>query len=134
VTSFTFETHLPMNCHMSIQPDGRRERRMVERCPVGEAAVVRQLAARNQPRPVAHPAIIVDVSTRGAALRVPVEVELMPNRMIEIGVDGAWSRARVVWCRVGLDGQRIGGVEFAEAFPSFLTALAVWLDDHELVG
>ena len=80
MTMFTFETHLPMNRHMSTLPDGRRERRMVERCPVDEAAVVRQLAARNQPRPVAHPAIIVDVSPLGAALRVPVEVPLVPNR------------------------------------------------------
>ena len=105
---------------------------MVERCPVDEAAVVRQLAARNQPRPAAHPATIIDVSTLGAALRVPLEVELIPNRMIEIGIDGAWSRARVVWSRIGLDGMRIGGVEFAEAFPSFLPALATWLDRHEV--
>jgi hypothetical protein len=76
----------------------------------------------------------MDILPRGAALRVPSEVELVPNRMIELGIDGAWSRARVVWSRIGLDGQRIGGVEFAEAFPAFLPALAVWLDHHELVG
>ena len=128
---FTFETHLPMFRHMSTLPDGRRERRMVERCPVDEAAAVRQVVARNQPRPVAHPAIIVDVSPLGAALRVPVEVPLVPNRMIEIGVDGSWSRARVVWSRIGLDGMRIGGVEFAEALPSFLPALATWLERHQ---
>jgi hypothetical protein len=128
---FTFETTLPMFRHMSTLPDGRRERRMVERCPVDEAAAVRQVVARNQPRPVAHPAIIVDVSPLGAALRVPVEVPLVANRMIEVGVDGSWSRARVVWSRIGLDGMRIGGVEFAEALPSFLPALATWLERHQ---
>jgi hypothetical protein len=63
---------------------------------------------------------------------VPAEFEMVPNRMIEIGVDGAWSRARVVWSRIGLDGQRLCGVEFAEAFPTFLPALATWLDRHEV--
>ena len=128
---FTFATQMPKNRHMSPLPDGRRERRLVERCPVDEAAAVRHVVARNQPRPVAHPATIVDVSTRGAAVRVPFDFDLVPNRMIEIGIDGAWSRVRVVWSRIGLDGQRIGGVEFAEAFPSFLPALATWLERHE---
>jgi hypothetical protein len=119
---------------MSPLPDGRRERRMVERCPVDEAAAVRHVVARNQPRPVAHPATIVDVSALGAAVRVPFDFDMVANRMIEIGIDGVWSRARVVWSRVGLDGQRIGGVEFAESFPSFLPALATWLDHHEVAA
>lgn len=105
---------------------------MVERCPVDQAAVVRQIAARNQPRPLPQPATIVDVSTKGAALRVELEVDLVPGRVIEIGIDGTWTRARVVWSRIGLDGCRIGGVEFAEAFPLFLPALESWLDRHEV--
>jgi hypothetical protein len=131
---FTFATQLPMNCHMSPMPDGRSERRMVERCPVDEAAVVRQVAARNQPRPDAFPCTIVDVSGRGAALRVPRDFDMIANRLIEIGVDGSWTRARVVWSRVGLDGYKLGGVEFAEAFPDFLPALARWLDRHDVLA
>ena len=107
---------------------------MADRCPVEEAAVIRPLAARNQPRPEAHPATIVDVSGLGAALRVHRDVDLTPNRMIEIGLDGTWTRARIVWSRVGLDGMRIGGVEFAEAFPNFLPALSRWLDRHEVLA
>ena len=114
---------------MSTLPDGRRERRMVERCPVDEAAAVRQVVARNQPRPVAHPAIIVDVSTLGAASacrRFP----LVPNRMIEIGIDGSWSRARVVWSRIGLDGS--ASVASSSPRPSSVPpALATWLERHE---
>jgi hypothetical protein len=107
---------------------------MVERCPVDEAAVVRQHVARNQPRAEAFPATIVDVSGLGAALRVPRDFDLVPNHMIEIGIDGSWTRARVVWSRMGLDGSRIGGVEYAEAFPEFLPALARWLDRHEVLA
>jgi hypothetical protein len=138
VPLFMFPTQLPMFCHVSChnspQGEARRERRMVDRCPVDEAAVVRQPAARNQTRPDALPATIVDVSSRGAALCVPLEFDLVPNRIIEIGIDGAWTRARVVWSRLGLDGRRIGGVEFAEAFPSFLPALATWPDRHEAIS
>jgi hypothetical protein len=131
---FTFETCLPMNCHMSFLSEGRRERRMVERCPVDEAAVVRHHVARNQPPPEPYPATVVDVSSLGAALRVPLDFDLLPNRMVEIGIDGTWTRARVVWSRVGLDGCRIGGIEFAEALPEFLPALGRWLDRHDVMA
>jgi hypothetical protein len=102
----------------------------VERCPVEEAAVVRHRVARNQPAPEAYPATIVDVSSRGAALRVPRDFDMVVNRVIEIGIDGSWSRARVVWSRIGIDGRRLCGVEYTDTFPQFLPALARWLDRH----
>jgi len=107
---------------------------MVERCPVDEAAVVRHHVARNQPPADPFCATIVDVSSRGAAVRVPRDFEVVPNRLIELGVDGSWTRARVVWSRMGLDGHRIAGVEFAEAFPEFLPALGRWLDRHQVLA
>jgi hypothetical protein len=96
--------------------------------------VVRHHVARNQPPADPFCATIVDVSSRGAAVRVPRDFEVVPNRLIELGVDGSWTRARVVWSRMGLDGHRIAGVEFAEAFPEFLPALGRWLDRHQVLA
>jgi PilZ domain len=113
---------------VELSPGGQPEQRLVARLPVSEAARVRAVATEDQPRPTSYSAIIVDVSGVGAGLIVPAEAELEPGRMIEIGVDGSWSVARVIWSRPsGPDRRLIAGVQFTEGHPEFLPALLGWL-------
>jgi PilZ domain-containing protein len=112
---------------VELLPDGQPDQRMVQRMPVAEAARVRAVAAENRPRPTSYPAVIVDVSGTGAGLVVPDEAELVPGRVIEIGVEGSWSTARVMWSRPSADHRLTAGVRFSEAHPSFLPALLGWL-------
>jgi hypothetical protein len=107
------------------------ERRLVERCPVEEAALIRSVAARNQPRPSAHPATIIDVSVKGARIRTTNDITLRPGWTVELGVDGAWSRCRIVWCRPDLAGGQVAGVMFTNALHGFLPALLGWLDRED---
>jgi len=112
-------------------PERRVERRLVERCPVEEAALIRSVAARNQPRPPAYPATIVDVSVKGAGIRTSNEITLRPGWTVELGVDGAWSRCRVMWSRPDLQGGQAAGVMFTNALHGFLPALLSWLDRED---
>ncbi len=107
--------------------DGEPDRRIVERCPVEEAARVRALAARNQPQPEPRPVTIANVSVRGAGLRGR-DVELVAGHTIELGIDGDWSKCRVVWSQPGLDDTMVAGVEFVDAEPRFLPALLRWIE------
>ena len=77
-----------------------------------------------------HPACIVDISVKGAGLRVPDVVDLAPGTPLDLGLDGSWSRARVVWSRPGWHDDLVAGVEFTDADPAFLTALGRWLDNY----
>jgi hypothetical protein len=115
-------------------PDRRLERRVAERCPVEEAAVVRAVAARNQPRPPIYAVTIVDVSLKGAGLRAPRDIELRPGWAVELGIDGQWSRCRIVWSQLDFVGTQVAGVEFAEAVPGFVPALLRWLDREEALS
>ena len=108
--------------------DAFSERRLNERCPVEEAALLRCVAARNQPRPPSRRVTIVNVSVRGAGLRVAPGIALEPGRTIELGIDGDWSRCRVIWVSPGTDGGTVGGVAFVDARPSFLPALLRWIE------
>jgi hypothetical protein len=111
--------------------DGRPERRgTVDRIPLGDAARVGAVVSPGQARTLTHPASIVDVSLQGAGLRVPAVVELVPGGLIELGIDGAWSVVRVVWTRPGLHLDVVAGVEFTEAEPAFLPALARWMANY----
>jgi hypothetical protein len=112
---------------VELLPDGQPDHRIVKRLPVAEVARVRAVAAEDQPRPTSYSAMIVDVSGSGAGLIVPAEAELEPGQLIEIGVEGAWSPARVVWSRPSPDRSLIAGVEFTDAHPEFLPALFGWL-------
>ena len=112
---------------MDFLPEGQPDQRMVQRLPVAEAARVRAVAAENRPRSTSYPAVIVDVSGTGAGLVVPREAELEPGRVIEIGVEGSWSTARVIWSRPSADNRLTAGVRFSDAHPSFLPALLGWL-------
>jgi hypothetical protein len=108
-------------------PNGRPDHRVVDRLPVAEAARVRAVVADDQPRPDSYPAMIVDVTGDGAGLVVPVEADLVPGRVIEIGVDGSWSPAHVVWSRPSDDSRLLAGILFTDAHPEFLPALLGWL-------
>jgi len=107
---------------------GQPDRRILDRCPVEDAAVVRPVVARNQPVPPARPVTIVNVSLRGAGLRGGGDVELVAGHTVELGIDGDWSRCRVVWGGAGIDGAPVAGVEFIEGKPSFLPALLAWIE------
>jgi hypothetical protein len=104
------------------------DRRIVERCPVDEAARLRPVVARNQPQPPAAPVTIVSVSARGAGLRGGSAVDLVQGHLVELGIDDDWSRCRVVWSAEGIDGAPVGGVEFVEDHPGFMPALLAWIE------
>ena len=112
-------------------PERHVERRLVARCPVEEAALIRPVAARNQPRPPAHPATIVDVSVNGVGLRTSHEITLRPGWIVELGVDGAWSRCRIIWACPHPEGGQAAGVAFTNALHGFLPALLSWLDRED---
>ena len=74
-------------------------------------ALVRPVAARNQPPFPARPAVIVDVRDDTIGLRLESDTELAPNRIVELAVDGSWSRARVLWSRAGVRNAFIASVQ-----------------------
>jgi len=116
---------------VDLLPGGRPGRRgLVERLIADEAALVRTVPPRSDLLAATHPACIVDISVKGAGLRVPDVVDLTPGTPIDLGLDGSWSRARVVWSRPGWHDDLVAGVEFTDADPAFLTALARWLDNY----
>jgi hypothetical protein len=116
---------------VDLLPDGRPGRRgLVERLIAEEAALVRVVPARSGVLPLAHPACIVDISVKGAGLRVPAVLDLAPGALVELGIDEAWSRACVVWSRPGLSDDLVAGVEFTESDPAFLPALVRWLNNY----
>jgi hypothetical protein len=116
---------------VDLLPGGRPGRRgLVERLIADEAALVRTVPERSDLLATTHPACIVDISVKGAGLRVPAVVDLTPGTPIDLGLDGSWSRARVVWSRPGWHDDLVAGVEFTDADPAFLTALARWLDNY----
>jgi len=70
-----------------------------------------------------NPVTIVDVSAGGAALRMPVDAEIILHDVFEFGVKDAWCLVRVVWGRIGPDDVLLCGVEFLDPHPAFLSAL-----------
>jgi PilZ domain-containing protein len=124
----------PGGSDMTEGPERRAERRLVERCPVQEAAFIRSVAARNQPRPPAHPATIIDVSVKGAGLRTSSDIELRPGWTVELGVDETWSRCRIIWSRPDLGGGQVAGVEFTNALHGFLPALQGWIERRDALA
>jgi hypothetical protein len=117
-----------------VGPERRTERRLVERCPVQEAAVIRAVAARNQPRPPAYPVTITDVSVKGAGLWTTSAIELRPGWLIELGIDDQWSRCRIVWSRPEIGGGQIAGVEFSNAMHGFMAALLQWIERRDALA
>ena len=116
---------------VDLLPGGRPGRRgLVERLIAEEAALVRTVPARNGPPPSTHPACIVDISIRGAGVRVPAALDMAPGTLIDLGLDESWSRTRVVWSRPGWHDDLVAGVEFTDADPAFLAALGRWLDNY----
>ena len=99
------------------------DRRMVRCGPVDEVALVRTVAARNQPQPVPRPVTVVDISPNGAGLCVPPEIDLRRGWLVELGVDDEWSRARILWCHSTIGGETAAGVEFVGSDPACLPAL-----------
>jgi hypothetical protein len=74
-------------------------------------ALVRPVAARNQPPSPAREAIVVDVRDDTIGLRLDMDADLAPNRIIEVAVDGCWSRGRVLWSRAGVRNALIASVQ-----------------------
>jgi hypothetical protein len=70
------------------------------------AALVRDAAAGNQ-----QPATIVEVCGEQLALRLDPNVDITPDRIIEVGVDGHWTPGRVIWTRRGLRDAIVAHVE-----------------------
>jgi hypothetical protein len=95
---------------------------------VDEAAVLRPVVARNQRQPPARPVTIVNVSLRGVGLRGGPDADLVQGHTVELGIDGDWSRCRVVWSAEGIDNTTVAGIEFVEKEPSFLPALRAWIE------
>ena len=87
---------------------------MSDRTRIEASALIRPVTAEDQPPPVPSPATIVDISARGLGLRVAAGVDVTPDRLIEIGVDGRWGRARIVWSREGVRDAVIAGIELAD--------------------
>src|SRR4051812_37116786 len=90
-------------------PEDQPDRRLVRRLPIDEAAFVRPLFARTPP---SRPVTILDLTSRGASVSVPPGQWLTPGRLVELGVSGVWSPARVVWSQPTSDGGVVAGVHF----------------------
>jgi hypothetical protein len=74
-------------------------------------ALVRPVAARNQPPSPARRAVVVDVRDDTIGLRLAMDADLAPNRIIEVAVDGSWTRGRVLWSRAGVRNALIASVQ-----------------------
>ena len=78
------------------------------------AAEIRPVAAEDQPPAVSSPATIVDITNQGLGLRVDPGMDVSPNRIVEIGVDGRWGRERVIWSRQGIRDVIIAAIELTD--------------------
>jgi hypothetical protein len=87
---------------------------MVERTRIQAAALIRPVTAKNQFPATPVPVTVVDVSAHGLGLRVEPGTDVTPNRMIELGIDGHWTRGRVIWSANGIRNAVIAGIELAE--------------------
>ena len=81
---------------------------------VEAAAQIRPVAAEDQPPAVPSPATIVDVTKHGLGLRVTPGMDVTPDRIVEIGVDGRWGRGRVLWSRQGIRDVIIAAIELTD--------------------
>jgi hypothetical protein len=78
------------------------------------AALIRPVTAKNQFPAPSVPATVVDVTANGLGLRVDPGADVTPNRMIELGIDGHWTRGRVIWSGQGIHNAVIAGIELTE--------------------
>jgi hypothetical protein len=90
---------------------------MVDIGPSIAAALIRPVVSEGQPPLPACPATIVDVADRAVGLRVGPDVDVTPDRLIEVAIHGRWSRGRVIWSRAGIRDAVIASVELAETRP-----------------
>jgi hypothetical protein len=77
------------------------------------ATLIRPLTPPGQPPSPTQPATIVDITPDTIALRLDHDASITPNQLIELTIDGHWSRGRILWSRQGIRNTVIAYVEVA---------------------
>ena len=95
-----------------------------KKTPAHEQVLIREVSGQHRSETSSDSARLVDASAQAAHLRCPADdAGFAVGRFVEIGVEATWSRARVVWTRVNLEGARYGGVIFTDPEPRVLAHL-----------
>ncbi|HEY8060249.1 MAG TPA: hypothetical protein VID94_15910 [Acidimicrobiales bacterium] len=64
--------------------------------------LIRSVRAENQPPPPHCTATILEVRAEAVELRVAPDVDVTPNRQVELAIHGRWSLGRIEWSRPGV--------------------------------
>jgi hypothetical protein len=94
---------------------------MTNRSRIEATALIRPITANNQPAATPCEATVVDLTDGSLGVRVGATVDVTPNRLVELGVDGQWGRGRIIWSRPGLRDAVIAAIEVTD--PAIIQAL-----------